>query len=167
MTESDQPVAGRAADVVQAGARGAVGAMAMTGMRTLTESLGVVGETPPQAIFRQRLGLMMGLMPKGKRKGLKGLLTQGRRRAVRETSHIAFGAGAGAGFGVLPPSVRRLAWAGPVYGLAVWVGYELGIAPALGLEHAGKRKPLEHVALAADHLLYGLVLSEARRPPRG
>ncbi len=153
--------------MVQAAARGAVGAMAMTGMRTLTESLGVVGETPPQAIFRQRLGLMMAMMPVGKRKGLKGLMTQGRRRAVRETTHIAFGVGAGVGFGVLPPSVRRPAWAGPVYGLAMWLGYELAIAPALGLEQAQKRKPLEHVALAADHLLYGLVLSEAGRPPRG
>lgn len=167
MTESEQPAIDRAADVVQAGARGAVGAMAMTGLRTLTESLGLVGQTPPQAIFHQRLGLMMDLMPKGKQKGLKGLMTKGRRKAVRETAHIAFGAGAGAGFGVLPPSVCRSAWAGPVYGLTVWLGYELAIAPALGLGHAGKRKPLEHVALAADHLLYGQVLSEARRPPRG
>jgi len=167
MTEFDQPAANRTGDVVQAAARGAVGAMAMTGMRTLTENLGLVGQTPPQAIFHQRLGLMMDLMPKGKRKGLKGLMTKGRRKAVRETAHIAFGVGAGAGFGALPPPVRRSAWAGPIYGLVVWLGYELGIAPALGLEHAGKRKPLEHVAFAADHLLYGQVLSESRRPPRG
>lgn len=167
MTESDQPVTDRAGDVLQAAARGAVGAMAMTGMRTLTENLGLVGQTPPEAVFRQRLGLLMGLMPKAKRKGLKGMMTPGRRKAVMQTAHIAFGVGAGAGFGVLPPSVRRSAWAGPIYGLVVWVGYELGIAPALGLEHAGKRKPLEHVAFAADHLLYGQVLSESRRPPRG
>lgn len=156
----------RTADVVQAAGRGAVGAMAMTGMRTLTANLGLVGNTPPEAVFRQRLRLMLALIPK-KRKGLKGLITPGRRKAMRECAHIAFGVGAGAGFGVLPPSVRRSAWAGPVYGLVVWLSYELAIAPSLGLEHAGKRKPLEHLALAADHLLYGQVLSEARRPPRG
>jgi len=167
MTEFDQPAANRTGDVVQAAARGAVGAMAMTGMRTLTENLGLVGQTPPQAIFRQRIALLLAVMPTGRRKGLKGLITPGRRKAAMETAHIAFGVGAGAGFGALPPSVRRSAWAGPIYGLVVWLGYELGIAPALGLEHAGKRKPLEHVAFAADHLLYGQVLSESRRPPRG
>jgi len=167
MTDSDQPVTDRTGDVLQAAARGAVGAMAMTGMRTLTENLGLVGSTPPEAIFRQRLSLLLPLLPKGKSKGLKGLMTPGRRKAVMETAHIAFGVGAGAGFGLLPPAIRRSAVAGPVYGLAVWLGYELGIAPALGLSHAGKRKPLEHVAFAADHLLYGQVLSESRRPPRG
>ncbi len=166
MTEPEEPVTPRSAAAAHAAARGAVGAMAMTGMRTLTENLGLVGETPPEAVFRQRLSLMLGLLPK-KRKGLKALVTPGRRKAVMETAHIAFGVGAGAGFGVLPRSVRQSAWAGPVYGLVVWLGYELGVAPALGVEHAGKRKPLEHVTFAADHVLYGLVLSEARRPPRG
>ena len=165
MTVSDQPVTDRAAEVAHAGARGAVGAMAMTGMRTLTENLGLVRETPPEAILRQRLRLVLDLVPTAKRKGLKSLMAPGRRRAVLETVHVAFGAGAGAGFGVLPPAVRRSAWTGPVYGLVVWLVFELGLAPALGLEQAQKRKPLEHVSLAADHLLYGLVLSEARRPP--
>ncbi len=166
MTELEQPVVTRTADVVQAAARGAVGAMAMTGMRTLTENLGLVGETPPEAVFRQRLSLILALTPKGRRKGLKGVVMPGRRRAVMAGAHIAFGVGAGASFGLLPPSVRRSALAGPIFGLVVWLGYELGLAPALGIEHAGKRKPLEHVAFAADHLLYGLVLSEAQRPPR-
>lgn len=167
MTESDQPATDRAGDVLQAAGRGAVGAMAMTGLRTLTENLGLVGKTPPEAIFRERLALLMAVMPTPKRTGLKGLMTPGRRKAVMETAHIAFGVGAGAGFGLLPPAVRRSSVAGPVYGLAVWLGYEFGIAPALGISHAGKRKPVEHVAFAADHLLYGQVLSESRRPPRG
>ena len=153
-------------DIAEAAARGAVGAMAMTGMRTLTENLGIVGDTPPEAIFRQRLKWVLAAMPKGKRKGLKGVVSPGRRRAAMEVAHIGFGVGAGAAFGALPANVRRFPWAGPAYGLAVWLGYELGMAPVLGLEHSGTRKPLERVAFAADHVLYGLVLSEARRPPR-
>jgi hypothetical protein len=62
--------------------------------------------------------------------------------------------------------VRRRAWSGPVYGLLVWLGFEVGIAPALGLKQARKLRVPERAALAADHLLYGLVLSETRRMPR-
>jgi hypothetical protein len=40
------------------------------------------------------------------------------------------------------------------------------LAPALGLEQAAKVRPKERVALAGDHLLYGLVLSEIRRRPQ-
>jgi hypothetical protein len=39
--------------VLHGGARGVVGAMAMTGMRVLTTELGLVEETPPEAIGRQ------------------------------------------------------------------------------------------------------------------
>ena len=41
-------------EVLHAGARGTVGAMAMTGMRVITTELGLVEQTPPQAIARQR-----------------------------------------------------------------------------------------------------------------
>ena len=49
--ETSAPAAER---VAHAALRGAVAAMAMTGMRVLTVSLGIVDEPPPQAIFRQR-----------------------------------------------------------------------------------------------------------------
>jgi hypothetical protein len=55
---------------------------------------------------------------------------------------------------------------GPVYGLAVWAGFELGIAPALGLKQAYQVRPVERLALAADHHLYGFVLDQMRRQPR-
>jgi hypothetical protein len=48
----------------------------------------------------------------------------------------------------------------------VWLGFEVGIAPLLGLKQARKLRLAERAALAADHLLYGLVLSETRRTPR-
>jgi hypothetical protein len=38
-------------------------------------------------------------------------------------------------FGALPREVRRRPWAGPLHRMVVWLGFELGIAPALGLSY--------------------------------
>jgi hypothetical protein len=148
----------RLSEVLHAGARGAVGAMAMTGMRVITTELGLVEQTPPQAIARQRARGARALLRLAPRKQRRGLI---------ETAHWAFGAGGGAVFGALPRGLRRRPWAGPVYGLAVWLGFELGIAPTLGLSQAKRGRLVDRLALAADHLLYGLVLSEPRRHARG
>ena len=88
------------------------------------------------------------------------------RRGLIEAAHWAFGASGGAAFGALPRDVRRHPWAGPVYGLVVWLGFELGIAPVLGLSQAERVRPVDRLALAADHLLYGLVLSATRPSAR-
>ena len=128
--------------------------MAMTGMRQVSEGFGLVEESPPKAIFRQ------------KTKGLIRLVPRGKRRATIELAHWSYGAVGGAVFGALPDDVRRTRWSGPVYGLVVWLGFELGVAPLLGLKQAKKPRPVERAALAADHLLYGLVLSETRARPR-
>ena len=144
----------RAAEVAHAAARGVVGAMAMSGMRTLTVALGLVGQTPPEAIAKQRAPGLLRLVPRKRRKGTIELL------------HWGYGAAGGAAFGALPDSVRLRPWAGPAYGLVTWIGFELALAPALGLKQAAKVRPLERLALAADHLLYGLVLSEGRRRPQ-
>jgi hypothetical protein len=55
----------------------------------------------------------------------------------------------------------------PVYGLVVWLGFEVGIAPALGISQAKRVRLVDRLALAADHLLYGLVLSGTRRSAQG
>jgi hypothetical protein len=136
-------LASRAGDVLRGAAWGAVGAMAMTGMRVITTELGLVQQTPPQALKRQRA-------PRTQRRGLV------------EAAHWAFGASGGAAFGALSRPMRRRPWAGPVYGLVVWLGFELGIAPALGLSQAKRVRPVDRLALAADHVLYGLVLSATR-----
>ena len=131
--------------------------MAMTGMRVLTTELGLVEQTPPQAVSRQRARGIRGLLRRAPRK---------QRRGMIEAAHWAFGASGGAAFGALPRGWRGRRWAGPVYGLVVWLGFELGIAPVLGLSQAKRARPVDRLALAADHLLYGLVLT-ATRPTAG
>ena len=148
----------RAGEMLHGAARGAVGAMAMTGMRVLTTELGLVEQTPPQAVGRQRARGARALLRRAPRKQRRGLL---------EAAHWAFGATGGAAFGALPGAIRRRLWAGPVYGLVVWLGFELGIAPVLGLSQAKRVRAVDRLALAADHLLYGLVLSGSRRSVRG
>ena len=144
----------RVGAVLRGAGRGAIGAMAMTGMRVLTTELGLVEQTPPQAVSRQRARGARALLRLAPRKQRRGLV---------EAAHWTFGAGGGAVFGALPDTVRRRSWAGPVYGLLVWLGFELAIAPALGLSQATRVRPVDRLALAADHVLYGLVLSELRR----
>src|SRR5688500_477113 len=83
----------RLAEVLHAAVRGAIGAMAMTGMRVVTTQLGLVEQTPPQAIARQRSRGLRRLLRLAPRKQRRGLI---------EAAHWAFGAGGGAVFGALP-----------------------------------------------------------------
>ena len=144
----------RPAELAHAGLRGVIAAMAMTGMRALTQSLGLVEQTPPQAIIRQRARFLLWSVPRR------------RRRAAMELTHWGYGAVGGLLYGALPDAARRRPWSGPIYGLVVWLGFELGLAPLLGLKQARQLRPVERAALAADHLLYGLVLSETHSRPR-
>lgn len=50
--------------------------------------------------------------------------------------------------------------------LVIWLGFELFLAPVLGLSQAKKPRPVDRLGLAADHLLYGLVLNQGRRRPQ-
>ena len=140
--------------VAHASLRGVLGAMAMTGMRAFTISAGWVDEPPPRAILRQ------------KSKGLFHVVPRKKRRAAMELAHWVYGAQGGAVFALLPDGLRRVRWAGPLYGLVTWAGFEGVIAPALGLSQASKGRAAERLALAADHLLYGFVLSEIRARPQ-
>ncbi|MBA2504892.1 MAG: hypothetical protein H0V29_02995 [Thermoleophilaceae bacterium] len=140
-------------DVLLGAFRGVIAAMAMTGMRAFTISAGLVKEPPPKAIFRQKATTLFHTTPNRK------------RRAGIELAHWGYGAAGGAMFGALPDEVRRRKWAGPVYGLVLWLGFELGIAPVLGLSQSKKPRPVERLVFAIDHLLYGLVLSETHPRP--
>ena len=145
----------QAAEIGHGALRGVIAAMAMTGMRAFTVDFGLVEEPPPRAIIRQRLGFLLERVPKR------------RRRGAIELFHWAYGGAGGAAFAALPEKIRLQPWAGPAYGLGVWLSFELALAPGLGLEQAKRVRAIERVALAVDHLLYGFVLSETRRRPQG
>jgi hypothetical protein len=143
-----------ASEVAHAALRGAVGAMAMSGMRTFTKNMGLLKETPPEAIAKKR-----------RPTGIVRLVPKRRRAAFVTLFHWAVGAGGGVAFGLLPDRVRNQPWAGPVHGILVLIPYELVVSPALGLGHWNRRDTSEHVSLIVDHLLYGFVLSQFRRGP--
>ncbi len=131
--------------MAHAALRGVIASMAMTGMRVLTVSLGLVDQAPPQQIAGE---------------------STGPSRALVEIAHWGFGSLAAAGFGALPRGWRERPWTGPIYGLAIWSGFE-ATAPLLGLPHAEQAGVAQRLAIAADHVLYGFVLDETRRAPQG
>ncbi len=137
--------------------RGVVAAMTMTGARQVTTGLGLVEQTPPDAILKQRgFGLLVRL-PR------LAYFVARREVAVIELAHWLYGAGGGAAFSLLPPRLLRSVWAGPAYGLATWVMFELSIAPLLGFDQARRVRVTERLMFAADHLLYGVILAGSRR----
>lgn len=134
-----------------AAARGVIGAMAMTGFRTVAAELGWLHQAPPEEVAKRGIPSVFRTIPRKHRK-----------EAI-QLAHWGYGAAAGAAFGLLPEPVRRRLWAGPAYGVAIWALFELGLAPLLGLRFT-ERKLGERATLLADHLLYGLVV--AARPRR-
>lgn len=141
-------------EVVRAAMRGAVAAMSMSGMRALTTRLGLLGQTPPETVVSDRAPVFVRTLSKEKTEAAIVLL------------HWTYGAAGGAAFGALPARLRLQPWAGPVFGTLLWLGFETAIVPLLGLRMRRDRPVAERVALAADHLLYGIVLSELRRRPQ-
>jgi len=129
--------------------RGVVGAMAMTALRQVTTGLGLVQSTPPKEIGEHGAPeLLARLGPE-------------RRRVAIELLHWATGAGAGAAFGAAERPSRAPRWAGALYGIGVQAAYETTVAPLLG---APRSRPLaERIAIAADHVLFGLVLASGSR----
>jgi hypothetical protein len=144
----------RSAEIWHTTVRGVIGAMAMTGMRQITEDLGLIRETPPESIMRRRSRRVFSRIPRKRRKTAVVLL------------HWATGAAGGFGFGILPDDVRRTPWAGPAWGLLILASYQRGVAPLMGLPQSERPKLTERAVLVADHLLYGFVLSEFRERPR-
>jgi hypothetical protein len=134
---------------------GCVGAMAMTGVRQVTTGLGLLREAPPDQLARHGAP------------GLFGRIPPAHRPAVVQLLHLGAGMALGGVYASLPERLRRHRLTGPVYGLAAWAGFEAA-APLLGLPHAEHPRPVDRVALAADHELYGFVVgrSDAAGRPR-
>ena len=134
--------------------RGIVGAMAMTGVRVFALHAGLIREDPPSRLTRKRA------------RGLVKKVPRRRRRVFVELAHWAMGAAFGLAFGLLPERIRLKLWAGPLFGVAMWAGFDSVVAPALGLTERGWPKGRERTVFIADHVLFGLVLSELRARPR-
>lgn len=137
--------------------RGTVAAMAMSALRQVTTGLGLVQQTPPDAILKQR-----ALGPLIRFPRLAYFIAR-RQVAVVELAHWGYGAGGGAAFALLPSTVLRRDSVGPAYGLATWILFELSIAPILGLDQARRIRAVERLMFAGDHLLYGVILAGDRR----
>lgn len=140
--------------MTHAAARGVVGAMSMSGMRTLTTRLGLLEATPPEMVSAEHAPQLLLRQPRQ------------RQEAVVVLMHWLYGAAGGAVFGALPDRLRLKPWAGPLFGLGLWLGFEVAVVPALGLRLRNPSSVRQRVLLAVDHLLYGAVLSELRSRPR-
>ena len=142
-------------ELLRAAARGVLGAMAMTGVRRVTTDLGLVRKPPPERIATEgipRLGI-----PR-----LFARLAPEHPETVIELCHWGVGAVGGIGFRIFPASLRGRRWTGPAYGLAILAAFETAIAPGLGIA-ARDRTVSERLALAGDHLVYGIVLGRERK----
>ena len=137
--------------------RGVAAAMVMTGLRQVTTGIGLVDQTPPDAILKQRAFGVLVRYPR------VAYFVARRQVALVELAHWAYGAAAGAAFAQLPPALLKKEWAGLGYGLATWVAFEASIAPVLGLEQATRIRLLERLMFAADHVVYGVVLAGDRK----
>lgn len=134
----------------RAGGRGVVAAMAMTGMRRVTTGLGLVRLPPPERIATQGVPQLLAHVP-------------ARYQDVAiELAHWGYGGAAGAAFAFLPRWLQRMPGAGPAYGLAIWLAFEKGIAPVLGLMQAEQSRTVERLAIIGDHILYGVLVAETR-----
>jgi hypothetical protein len=140
--------------MIHAAFRGIVAALAMTGVRMFATEAGLIREDPPARLARkQGKGLLKGVPRR-------------RRGAAVELIHWAMGGVFGLVFGLLPEPIRMKAWAGPVYGFLVWLGFETAVAPAFGLKERRWPRGKERAVFVVDHLLFGLVLTEMRSRPR-
>ncbi|MDF5757170.1 hypothetical protein [Spongiactinospora sp. TRM90649] len=153
-TERRSTLRSLADSAARGGFRGAIGAMAMSGLRQTTTSLGLIERTPPEAFLeRAAPGLLHGV-------------PRERRPAIVELVHWTYGAVGGAAFGLLPGRIRRHPWTGPVWGILFWGAFQTAIAPVLGLPRRSRGRPVEDLALLADHLLYGVVVAASPWPHR-
>lgn len=169
MRRAAAPIVSERERLLEGVGRGTLAAMTMTALRQVTTGLGLVDQTPPDAILKQRA---FGVVVRSPR---LAFFLATRQVALVELAHWFYGAVGGAAYTRLPPSMRRHRWAGTGYGLATWVAFELSVAPLLGLDQARRIRPMERLMFAVDHVLYGVVLAgdrdwasaERRLPGRG
>ncbi|WP_285567479.1 hypothetical protein [Actinoallomurus iriomotensis] len=141
-----------AASTVRAGVRGLIAAMAMSGMRDFTANIGLLEKSPPEVIVERHAP-----------RKVKRLAAE-HRSAIIELAHWGYGTVGGAAFGLLPRRWRADPRIGPLYGLVVWLAFELGIGPLLGVQYREQRRLAHRAMLAVDHMMYGTVVAGRLAP---
>jgi hypothetical protein len=135
--------------MAEAAAGGLVASMVMSGMRQLTTGLGLVRQTPPEAVLKQGAPSVLAKF------------SRQRRRALIELAHWLYGTAGGLAYTLIPRGLRRHPLTGPTYGLILWLVFDKGVAPLLQLPHVERPSTVERLALLADHLVYGGIVSAA------
>jgi hypothetical protein len=129
----------------------AVGALAtgvMSALMLAARKLGITGELPPEKITSKALRSRR-IRPSARQQD-----------ALATSLHFAFGAGAGAAFGVVArrvpvPSVPL----GMAYGTAIWGISYMGWVPALGMmRRADRDRRGRQAVVLAGHLVFGATL---------
>lgn len=133
---------------------GIIGALAMTGIRTLLVETGMVSEPLPHKVER-RLAMQLGVNDRMSARS-EDLLTQ--------AQHLALGASFGIGYSLIRRRRELPFWAGPLYGLFVYAVNVAGLGPGLDLNRAPWRDDPPDVARQIFiHLIYGLVTAQSIR----
>jgi len=120
----------------------------MSGLMLGASRLGITGELPPDKIASKLLNRAHVSRSEGQQDAIASLL------------HVAFGAGAGAAFGVVAPRVPvPPVPLGMSYGLAIWGVSYMGWVPGLGImPPADRDRPGRQAVMFAGHLIYGAAL---------
>jgi len=135
-----------AQDVVRGGLAGAAATVVMSALMLAAGRAGLMGQQPPEAIVR-RTGDLVGKQPQGRTADV-----------LASAAHVAFGAGTGAAYALLPPGRWPVA-RGTAVGLGVYAASYAGWVPTLGaLPPADEDRSDRQVVMAAAHVLYGAVL---------
>lgn len=132
--------------IARGGLAGAAATVVMSAVMLAAGRVGLMGGQPPEAIVR-RVGQLTGREPQGSSAD-----------ALASVLHLAFGAGTGAAYGLLPRS-RRPVLRGVLTGLAVYTASYAGWVPALGaLPEADHDRRDRQTVMTAAHVVYGAVL---------
>ena len=132
---------------------GTVATGLMSGLMLGASRLGITGELPPEKIASKLLNRAHINRRKGQQDATASLL------------HVAFGAGAGAAFGVVAPRVPVPSLPlGMAYGLGIWGVSYMGWIPGLGImPPADRDRPGRQAVMFAAHLIYGAALGALAR----
>jgi hypothetical protein len=134
--------------LIRGAAAGTIATALMSALMLAGRKLGVTGQLPPEKITVKALR-RVGVHPNAEQQD-----------ALATSLHFAFGAGAGAAFGVIArrvpvPSVPL----GVAYGTAIWGVSYMGWIPSLGLmPHAARDRRGRQAVMLAGHIVFGAAL---------